>query len=524
MNIGGQPRAHLARLDGATGTPDSLDPLIKPDPNNITPTVHTLALQADGKILVGGAFTRLGANGEFERPRFFRLKPDGTLDDFGMSIDATVHSLVIAADGKIIAGGAFSDFNGERHFRIARTSNDTGARQTLSATPSLITWTRGGASPELARVIFEVSTDDTNYTSLGNGTRVGTTSDWELPVSLQQTGNLFVRARGFYQSGQMDGSGSSVESIRNVSPTILLAAGSLRFSAATYTVSETGTSAQITVTRAGGASGAIAVNYATSNNTAQGGTACGAEGVDYINASGTLTWVDGDATSKTFNVSVCNDALAESNETVNLTLSDPTNNATLGTPNPATLTIINVPPSPPITSVLTPAADTWVQGAEAFRETNFGASAEMQVKRTLNPGNGRGRRGFLRFDTAAINGTILTAKLRIYARLSDASLPPTTMIVQKVADTSWNEMTMTWNNQPPTASPTALAQITVTGATGQYYEFDLTTFIQQELAAGQSAVSFRLINQSSTGNSGAFYTVVNSKEASANQPQLVIEK
>jgi hypothetical protein len=169
-------------------------------------------------------------------------------------------------------------------------------------------------------------------------------------------------------------------------------------------------------------------------------------------------------------------------------------------------------------------ADTYVQGADAFRNTNYGDSPEMQVKRTLNPGAGRGRRGFLRFDTTSVTGNVANARLRIFARLSDASLPPTVMIVQKVTDTAWNEMTMTWNNQPLTASPNALAQITVAGASGQYYEFDLTSFIQQERAAGRRAVAFRLINQQATGNSGAFFTSVNSKEAEANPPQLVIER
>lgn len=177
-----------------------------------------------------------------------------------------------------------------------------------------------------------------------------------------------------------------------------------------------------------------------------------------------------------------------------------------------------------IAEALAPAADTWVQGADAFRNTNYGASAEMQVKRTLNPGAGRGRRGFIRFDTSGVTGTILSAKLRIYARLTDASLPPTGMIVQKVTDTTWDELGMTWNNQPLTASPAALAQVTVASASGAWYEFNLTSFIQQERAEGRTIVSLRLINQSPTGNSGAFYTIVNSREAASEQPQLVIEQ
>lgn len=179
---------------------------------------------------------------------------------------------------------------------------------------------------------------------------------------------------------------------------------------------------------------------------------------------------------------------------------------------------------PTPTFTLTPIADAYVVGADTSRNTNYGASAEMQVKRTLNPGAGRGRRGFLRFDTSSVSGAITSAKLRVYARLTDASLPPTAMIVQKVTDTAWGETAMTWNNQPAVESPDALAQITVANATGQYYEFDLTQFLQQERAANRTIVSLRLINLTATGNSGASFTAVNSKEAASNRPQLVVEQ
>jgi hypothetical protein len=171
---------------------------------------------------------------------------------------------------------------------------------------------------------------------------------------------------------------------------------------------------------------------------------------------------------------------------------------------------------------LTPSADTYVQGAAAARDTNYGGAMEMQVKRTLNLNTGRGRRGFVKFDTSSIVGAVASARLRVFARLTDANLPPTTMMIQKVTDTTWDEMTMTWNNQPAVESPSPLAQITVAGATGQYYEFDLTSFVQAERAAGRSVMAFRLINQQPTGNSGAFYTTVTSREAGVNRPELVI--
>src|SRR5262249_36916776 len=63
-------------------------------------------------------------------------------------------------------------------------------------------------------------------------------------------------------------------------------------------------------------------------------------GSDYTATSGTLSFGIGE-TSKTFTVPITDDTLVEGNETVNLTLTSPTNGATLGTQNTATLTIVD---------------------------------------------------------------------------------------------------------------------------------------------------------------------------------------
>ena len=114
------------------------------------------------------------------------------------------------------------------------------------------------------------------------------------------------------------------------------AGGALQFSAATYSVAEnagTGT-AVVTVTRTGGSFGVVGVTFATSNGTA---TAPG----DYTAVTQTVGFADGDTAPKTISIPIINDTTAETpaNETVNLTLSNPTGGATLGSPNSAVLTI-----------------------------------------------------------------------------------------------------------------------------------------------------------------------------------------
>lgn len=115
--------------------------------------------------------------------------------------------------------------------------------------------------------------------------------------------------------------------------------GQLRLSSTTYSGNE-GTSATITVERINGSSGAVTVDYATSNGTAAGGT-CGTD--DYVPASGTLTFGD-TVTLQNFTVTLCTDLTTDPLETVNIALSNVTGGATLATPNTAILTIGDVPP------------------------------------------------------------------------------------------------------------------------------------------------------------------------------------
>ena len=68
----------------------------------------------------------------------------------------------------------------------------------------------------------------------------------------------------------------------------------------------------------------ITVDYSTSNGSAFGGAACGAQGVDYETKSGTITFAPG-TFSVNVPVKVCGDKNAESNETFALNLSNPSN-------------------------------------------------------------------------------------------------------------------------------------------------------------------------------------------------------
>ena len=105
----------------------------------------------------------------------------------------------------------------------------------------------------------------------------------------------------------------------------------LQFSAANYSAFESANSVTVTVTRTGGISAPVSINYATGGGTATPGS-------DYTAVSGTLAFAAGE-TTKTFAVPLLDDNVFEGVETVGLTLSAPTDGALLGTQPAATLTI-----------------------------------------------------------------------------------------------------------------------------------------------------------------------------------------
>ena len=93
-------------------------------------------------------------------------------------------------------------------------------------------------------------------------------------------------------------------------------AGTLQFSAATYSVAENGGNATITITRAGEVAGAVGVTFATSNGTATAPA-------DYTTVSQTVSFANGDTANKTVSIPIIDDTAVEGNETVNLTLAVP---------------------------------------------------------------------------------------------------------------------------------------------------------------------------------------------------------
>jgi len=86
--------------------------------------IRTIALQSDGKILIGGEFNNY--NNELSN-RIIRLNSDGSIDQgftWGSEFDNTVNTIVIQKDGKIVVGGRFSHYYDFYCPQIVRLNSD----------------------------------------------------------------------------------------------------------------------------------------------------------------------------------------------------------------------------------------------------------------------------------------------------------------------------------------------------------------------------------------------------------------
>lgn len=116
---GAYARRHIARLN-ADG---SVDPTFNPSPVGANPQIDIVVRQPDGRLLVGGAFTSIGGHAH---ANIARLNVDGGDDRaFNPSTDSIVAAIALQADGKVVIGGMFHQVNGTCcNTSIARLGRD----------------------------------------------------------------------------------------------------------------------------------------------------------------------------------------------------------------------------------------------------------------------------------------------------------------------------------------------------------------------------------------------------------------
>lgn len=113
-NIHSQPyQAGVVRLNSYGG----MDTSFNPPAFNSNSRVNCVAIQADGKILLGGRFDVSPP----ALPNIIRLNNDGSIDNtFTATPDYTVSTILVEDGGTILIGGGFSKVNGQPAARVAR--------------------------------------------------------------------------------------------------------------------------------------------------------------------------------------------------------------------------------------------------------------------------------------------------------------------------------------------------------------------------------------------------------------------
>lgn len=315
----------------------------------------------DTTVLLPGGITAtprdiVAWDGSSFSPLFYAVVPEGvaidalstlTGSDYLLSFDVTVTVGAVTADPAdvVLFNGAWSS-----HFSAAGAGVPAGANldalHRLANGHLLVSFDVSGS-------VGGVAFDDEDVLEFTPGTNT-----WEMA----------------YRGSAADANWAAADLQALWAQAAPVTPGVLEFSAPTYTVAENGASATVTVTRTGGASGAVSVSYASADGSA-------VQPGDYTAVSGTVNWADGDAAPKTFAVAIVDDALVEGAETVSLSLSAPTGGASLGANAAAVLTITDddVAPAAPVAQA-TP-------GALAFASRTVATTADPASLTVTNVGD-----------------------------------------------------------------------------------------------------------------------------------------
>jgi uncharacterized delta-60 repeat protein len=192
--VNGSTRSGIARLL-STGAVDATFNVGGTGTDGI---VRCLAIQTDGKILIGGDFTTYrDSTNTHVRSRIARLNAAGTIDSaFAPTANGTVRTLVLQPDNKILAGGSFSLLVGNSRNGVGRLLSTGGLDTTFNpssganGTVFSIIRTMVGPEPEVVRIIIGGS-----FSSFNANSRNGI-------AYLNETGGLDLDR--FPQSGEAD--------------------------------------------------------------------------------------------------------------------------------------------------------------------------------------------------------------------------------------------------------------------------------------------------------------------------------
>jgi len=169
--------------------------------------VYSVAIQSNGKIVVGGDFTQFNGSAV---SYLIRLNADGTKDtSFTATVNGYVNSIVVQLDNKIVIGGGFTQLNGSAAKYIARLNSDgtpdtaftasvgSGFNSDVNALAlqsdgkivagGAFTQFQGGGPAYVARLNVDGTKDSAFAGNIGSGLNLDVYS-----IALQSTGKIVI--------------------------------------------------------------------------------------------------------------------------------------------------------------------------------------------------------------------------------------------------------------------------------------------------------------------------------------------
>jgi hypothetical protein len=218
------------------------------------------------------------------------------------------------------------------------------------------------------------------------------------------------------------------------------------------------------VRRSGGTSGTVTVMYATSSSNATAG-------VDYLGATGVLTWANGDATDRLITVTLLGDTTPENSEYIDITLSNPSGGAIIGSPGGTIVLQNDDGPVPPVIGPGHIVASTGYEATYAS-EGDVGSTNAVVTFQRLNGSTGAVSVDYHMDGYGAVDGVDFVATTGTLTwPAGDAS--PKSVLVSVIGDTVWEQgdSVVVWLTNP-TGGVTA-----VSGATLMIVDDDPATTI-----------------------------------------------
>jgi choice-of-anchor B domain-containing protein len=172
----------------------------------------------------------------------------------------------------------------------------------------------------------------------------------------------------------------------------------------------------------------------------------------------------------------------------------------------------------PVSVTINPVADAYVRSG-AYSNNNYGSALNLLAKKAANTTDAN-REIYLRFDISGADSNVANATLRLYGGMNSGAAPSVKVNVRDVTNNSWQESTINYNNKPSYSTVNTTSK-TISGAALNYYDWNITSLVQQKKTAGNSFISLVLFCGTNTVND---YVSFYSKEQSSNKPELYIAK